>query len=154
AAFAALLRRHGRMVWGVCRRLLGQAQDAEDAFQATFFALAREAAALSRSDSVGGWLCRVAARTAGHVRAAHSRRLRGEGAVAGLAEVPVPPAEPQDWRDVVHEEVGRLPALYREALVLCELEGLSRKEGARRLGVPEGTLSSRLAAARRLLGDR
>jgi RNA polymerase sigma factor (sigma-70 family) len=154
AAFADLLRRHGRMVWAVCRRILTDPQDAEDAFQGAFFALARKAASLSRCESVGGWLYRVAARAAGHVRTANARRLARERPTGHLPEVATGPAEPQDWREVLHQEVGRLPEVYREALVLCELEGLGRKEAARRLGVPEGTVSSRLAAAKRLLGER
>jgi RNA polymerase sigma factor (sigma-70 family) len=153
-AFAVVLRRHGGLVWGVCRGVLGQTQDAEDAFQGTFLALARKANALSGCESVGGWLYRVASRTALHARAAISRRCTRERSVGNLPDVASHPAEPQDWHAVLHEEIAGLPDVYRQALVLCELEGVNRREGAHLLGIPEGTLSSRLAAARRLLGKR
>jgi RNA polymerase sigma factor (sigma-70 family) len=153
-AFATLLRRHGRMVWGVCRSTVGHAQDAEDAFQATFLALARKAGSLSGSESVGGWLYRVAFRIAVHARAANARRSSRERSVDNLPDVASVTSGPEDWYAVLHQEIAGLPDVYQQALVLCELEGVSRREGAQRLGVPEGTLSSRLAAARRLLGER
>ncbi len=153
-AFAALLQRYGRMVWGVCRSTVRHTQDAEDAFQSTFLTLARKAGSLSRSESVGGWLYRVAAHTAAHARAANARRSSRERLVDNPPEVASVTPEFQDWHAVLHQEIAGLPDVYRQALVLCELEGVSRREGARRLGVPEGTLSSRLAAARRLLGER
>jgi RNA polymerase sigma factor (sigma-70 family) len=153
-AFASLLGRHGGMVWAVCRRVLGHAQDAEDAFQGTFLALAQRASSLAHCESVGGWLFRVATRTAAHAKAANARRRSRERSVGELPEVAVASSEPQDWHAVLQQEIGGLPEVYRQALVLCELEGVSRREGARLLGVPEGTLSSRLAAARRLLGER
>jgi RNA polymerase sigma factor (sigma-70 family) len=142
------------MVWGVCRGALNQVQDAEDAFQATFLALARKAGSLRHSASVGGWLYRVASRTAVHARTTNAHRRANERSAGHLPDVAVAPVEPQDWQVVLHQEIAGLPDIYRQALVLCELEGKSRREGARLLGVPEGTLSSRLAAARRLLGER
>jgi RNA polymerase sigma factor (sigma-70 family) len=153
-SFAALIQRYGRLVWGVCRSTLAHTQDAEDAFQQSFLVLARKAASLSRSESIGGWLYRVAAHTAAHTRAANARRSSRERLVGDLPDVMSDPPEFQDWHAVLHQEIAGLPDVYRQALVLCELEGVSRREGARRLGVPEGTLSSRLAAARRLLGER
>jgi RNA polymerase sigma factor (sigma-70 family) len=153
-AFTALVRRHGSMVWGVCRRVLHHVQDAEDAFQAAFLVLAQKAAAVARYASVGGWLYRVAERAAGQARTAGARRRGRERLLGDLPDAEAAPAEPQDWRAVLHQEVERLPAAYRAAVVLCELEERPRREAARLLGVPEGTLSSRLAAARRLLSRR
>jgi RNA polymerase sigma factor (sigma-70 family) len=151
AAFTALVQRHGRMVLGVCRRVLRHTQDAEDAFQATFLVLACKAGAVLRRESLGSWLYGVAYRTAQEAR---SRRRYREKQVEQMPQPLVLPVEPQDWRSVLDEELSRLPEKYRAALILCELEGLSRKEAAGRLGLPEGTLSSRLATGRRILGER
>jgi RNA polymerase sigma factor (sigma-70 family) len=153
AAFAALVRRHGPMVLGTCRRVLGHAQDAEDAFQATFLVLARKAAAVRR-DALAGWLHGVAHRVALEARSAAARRRARERQVGELPQPEVPPAEPQDWRPLLDRELSLLREEYRSAVVLCDLEGRSRKEAARLLGVPEGTLSSRLARARALLARR
>src|SRR5262245_326915 len=155
AAFEVLVRRHGAMVLGVCRRVLGHAQDAEDAFQATFLVLVRRAAAIRKRDSVGNWLYGVAYRTSLEARAAAARRHATERQVSTMPEPAVGPAEPLgDLRAVLDAELARLPEKYRAALVLCDLQGHARREAARQLGVPEGTLSSRLAAGRRLLADR
>ncbi len=155
AAFAALVRRHGPMVLGVCRRLLGHAQDAEDAFQATFLVLVRRAGAIRRRESVGSWLYGVAYRTSLEARGAAARRRSVEHQVATLPEPAVePPSDASDLRLVLDEELNRLPSGYRAAVVLCDLEGCSRREAAGQLGIPEGTLSSRLATARRLLARR
>ncbi len=155
AAFAALLRRHGRMVLGVCRRVLGNRHDAEDAFQATFLVLARKAATVEPRERVGNWLYGVAYRTALDARAADYRRRKRE---RPLEHMPEPVAAPQEtWpelRFLLDQELSRLPDKYRTPVVLCELEGRTRKEVARQLAIPEGTLSSRLAAARRLLAAR
>jgi RNA polymerase sigma factor (sigma-70 family) len=152
AAFAALVRRHGAMVLGVCRRVLGHEQDAEDAFQATFLVLARKAASIDSSRAVGSWLYGVAYRAALKAREAASRRRARERA-AGQRRVEEWPALLECHEDL-DREIARLPEVYRTAVVLCELQGLSRKEAARQLGCPEGTLSSRLAKARRLLAGR
>jgi RNA polymerase sigma factor (sigma-70 family) len=152
AAFAALMRRHGPMVLGVCRRILGHEQDAEDAFQATFLVLARKAASVVPSDAVGNFLYGVAYRAALKAREAAARRRARERRVPGRLTEERP--GPDTYRDDLDREIARLPDVYRSAVVLCELEGLSRKEAARRLGCPEGTLSSRLAKARRLLARR
>jgi RNA polymerase sigma factor (sigma-70 family) len=154
AAFATLVRRHGPMVYGVCRRVLGRDHDAEDAFQAAFLVLARKAGAVVKRESVGSWLYGVAHRTALEARSALARLRARERQTADLPHPAVGPAEPQDWRPLLDRELSRLPEKYRAAVVLCDLEGRPRKEAAVRLRVPEGTLSSRLAAARRILARR
>jgi RNA polymerase sigma factor (sigma-70 family) len=155
AAFEALVKRHGAMVLGVCRRVLGNHHDAEDAFQATFLVLARRAGCLRARELVGNWLYGTAYRTALEARATLARRRTKERQVA---EMPQPEVEPDTvWRELrpfLDQELSRLPEKYRMAIVLCDLEGHSRKEVARHLKVPEGTLSSRLATARRLLASR
>jgi RNA polymerase sigma factor (sigma-70 family) len=155
AAFEALVRRHGPMVLGVCRRLLGNAHDAEDAFQATFLVLVRKAASVVPRELVGNWLYGVAYRTALTARTAAVRRGAMERQVRDMPEPEAPQEciEP-DWRPLLDQELSPLPGKYRVPVVLCELEGRSRKEVARQLGIPEGTLSSRLATARRMLARR
>jgi RNA polymerase sigma factor (sigma-70 family) len=154
-AFAELVARHGSLVFGVCERLLGHRQDAEDAFQATFLLLARKASSVRWTNTAGPWLYEVARRIALEARTTRDRRRARERPMSSEVPPPeVPPVEPQDWRPLFDDELGRLPEKYRTALVLCELEGRSRKDTARLLGVPEGTLSSRLAAARRMLAER
>jgi RNA polymerase sigma factor (sigma-70 family) len=154
AAFAALVRRHGPMVLGVCRRVLGDAHHAEDAFQATFLVLARKAGSVVRRDSLGCWLYQVAYHTALEAGAANARRRAWERPMKDMPHPEVAAAEAQDWRPLLDRELSRLPEKYRAAIVLCDLEGRTRKEAARLLGVPEGTLSSRLAAGRQLLAKR
>jgi RNA polymerase sigma factor (sigma-70 family) len=152
AAFEELVLRHGGMVLGVCRRVLGNAHDAEDAFQAAFLVLARKAASLRRPDLVGNFLYGVAHRIARQVkRASACRRVKEARAAKPEA---APPGDRGEWREVLDQELSRLPTVYRTALVLCDLEGLSRQESARRLGWPEGTLSGRLSRARKLLAQR
>jgi RNA polymerase sigma factor (sigma-70 family) len=153
AAFAALVRRHGPMVFGVCRRVLRNHHDAEDAFQATFLVLARKAAAV-RCDAVGSFLYAVAYRTCLEARTVNARRRARERPVEDLPAPAVAPPQPQDWRPLLDGALSRLPDKYRVPVVLCDLEGLSRQEAARALGVPEGTLSSRLARAHALLARR
>jgi RNA polymerase sigma factor (sigma-70 family) len=157
AAFAALVERHGPMVLGVCRRVLGDRHEAEDAFQATFLVLARKAGAIARREQLANWLHGVASRTALDARArANRRRAREHRAFSGAAAGIRPDDGPErgELRAVLDEELARLPASYRGAVVLCELDGLSRQAAARRLGIPEGTLSSRLARAKDLLRHR
>jgi RNA polymerase sigma-70 factor (ECF subfamily) len=154
-AFEALVRRHGPMVLGVCRRLLRHAHDAEDAFQATFLVLARKAASLRSRELVGNWLYGTAYRTALGARGMIARRQARERQVEDMPEPLAEAAAP--WADLLpllDQELNRLPEKYRVPVVLCELEGKSRKEAARLLGLPEGTLSWRLARARQLLARR
>ncbi len=153
AAFAALVRRHGPMVLSVCRRMLHHTHDAEDCFQATFLVLARKAATVKR-ESVGSWLYAVAYRTSLESRAVNARRRARERQVQDMPHPEVRPPEAQDWRPWLDQELNRLPEKYRAAIVLCDLEGRSRKEAARLLRLSEGTLSSRLARGRRLLAQR
>src|SRR5262249_30017333 len=135
AAFTALLERHGSMVLGVCRRVLGHPQDAEDACQATFLVLARKAASIRKRTSLASWLHGVAFRIA--------RKLRGKRALpasAALPEVAVAGGAEAElsWREVravLDEELERLPERYRAPLLLCCLEGLTRDEAASRLGL-------------------
>jgi RNA polymerase sigma factor (sigma-70 family) len=154
-AFEALVRRHGPLVLGVCRRVLRQEQDAEDAFQATFLVLARKAASLRARERLGNWLYGVAYRTAMQARATVARRQAREKQVQ---DMPDPRVEPEPaWRELLpllDQELNRLPDKYRVPVVLCDLEGKSRKEAARLLGLPEGTLSWRLAHARKMLARR
>lgn len=154
AAFAILVKRHGPMVWGVCRRLLHQ-HDAEDAFQATFLVLARKAASIRSKETVANWLYGVAHQTALHARRTAARRRAKEVQVTKMPDTES--VEPDVWADlqpVLDEELSRLPDIYRAVIVHCDLEGLTRKEVARRLGVPEGTVAGRLARARTMLAKR
>jgi RNA polymerase sigma factor (sigma-70 family) len=143
------------MVWGVCRRILRNYHDAEDAFQATFLVLVRKAAFVLPREMVANWLYGVARQTALKARATVARRAGRERQVATMPE---PAERDQDlWSDlqpVLDEELSRLPEKYRGVLVLCDLEGKTRKEAARQLHVPEGTVAGRLARARTMLARR
>jgi RNA polymerase sigma factor (sigma-70 family) len=154
-AFEALLQRHGPMVWGVCRRVLHRDQDAEDAFQSTFLVLTRKAAALRSKESVGAWLYGVAHRLALNARAAALRRGVRESRV-GQRPAPDALAEitGREMQAVLDEELARLPEKWRAPLLLCCLEGAARDEAARRLGLPLGTLKSRLERGRERLRAR
>jgi RNA polymerase sigma factor (sigma-70 family) len=147
AAFEVLVWRHGPMVWATCRRVLRHQQDAEDAFQATFLALARAAGTLGCRQAVAGWLHRVAMNSALNMKA----RRRSIGLTD---DVSVPPAPDGELSSVVDEELERLPHRMRAAFVLCCLEGMSSAEAARELGCPVGTVDSRLHAARARLRER
>ena len=152
AAFEALLRRHGPMVLGVCQRVLRNVHDAEDAFQATFLVLARKAASVMPRDMVGNWLYGVAYRTAMKARAMNAKRHLKEKQARTAHQAGREAHE--ELLERLDHELNRLPDKYRVSVVLCELEGRSRKEVARLLGVPEGTLSWRLAQAKKLLARR
>jgi RNA polymerase sigma factor (sigma-70 family) len=155
AAFGELVRRLGPMVLGVCRRVSGDAHLADDAFQATFLVLARRAAEVP-PEAVRGWLYGVAVRTAREARSVSARRRARELPVATPPDRPVnsPEAPDADALRVLDEEIAALPEHLRAAVVLCELDGASRKVAADRLGIPEGTVRSRLAKARKVLAAR
>src|SRR5262245_47771105 len=155
AAFAALVKRHGPMVWGLCRRLLRHAQDAEDGFQATFLVLVRKASAIRKQESVGGWLYAVAFRIAHKLRASAARRQAGETAFVECADPHT--ADDLRWADVqlvLHEELNRLPDKYRAPLLLCYLQGKTRDEAANQLGWSLGVCRGLLDRGRALLRDR
>ncbi len=152
-AFEALVRRHGPMVLRVCRRVLGDAHDAEDAFQATFLVLAQRAPAVRKGASVASWLHGVAYRVAGKARTRAARARPACAAPAAQGDA----ADEVSWREVrsvLDAELGRLPEECRAPLVLCYLEGLTQDEAARRLGWNARTLRRRLGQGRRLLRVR
>jgi len=155
AALEALVRRHGSMVWGVCHRTLRNHHDAEDAFQATFLVLVRKAASIYPPAKVGNWLYGVARQTALKSRATRAKRRWRERPVT---QMPEPAVTEQDlWSDVqplLDHELSQLPEKYRTVIVLCELEGKTQREAARQLGLPEGTVASRVARARTMLAKR
>jgi RNA polymerase sigma factor (sigma-70 family) len=151
-ALAALVRRHAQMVWGVCRRLLNH-HDAEDAFQATFLVLVRKAADVPRQ-AVANWLYGVARQTAVRLRAMAAKQGLRERQVVNMPEPTVPEVPDAALQRVVDEELSRLPDHYRSVVVLCDLEDMTRKEAAQQLGIPEGSVASRLARARTLLKKR
>src|SRR5262249_27203453 len=149
AAIAALLDRHSRLVWAVCRGLLPSDADAEDAFQATFVALFRGAARIRHTPSLAPWLHTAATRVAKQVRLAAARR-RGRERRAARAEAAPAEGSNERWEALnlaVHEEIDRLPARLRAAFVLCVLEGHRHRDAAAQLGVPVGTVSARVSRA-------
>jgi RNA polymerase sigma factor (sigma-70 family) len=148
ASFEALLKRHGPMVLAVCRRVLRNEHDAEDAFQSTFLVLIRKAGGIRKPEAIASWLYGVAYLCARKARQLNARRRLIEAQAAR-------PGFPQpDAGKSLDEEISALPEPYRTALVLCELQGRSRREVASSLNIPEGTLSSRLAMARKMLAKR
>ena len=150
-AFAALVDRHGPMVLRVCRGVLGERADAEDAFQATFLVLARKSGILRVRDTIGPWLHAVALRTARHALADRVRRGRHDRRAAPREATACPPVGIEEDGAVLHQEVDRLPEALRRPIVLCYLEGLTHEQAADRLGWPVGTVRSRLARGRNRL---
>ncbi len=155
SAFETLVRRHSRLVWGVCHRILGHIQEAEDAFQATFLVLARDPSKSRRWGSTSGFLYGVArrvslkARQRGVARAARLGNLR-----PSAASDPIASAAARELQSMLDQEIERLPGAYRAVFIECVLNGKSRSEAASELGIKEGTLSARLARARLLLRTR
>ncbi len=155
SAFAVLVRRHGPMVLHVCRRVLGHQQDAEDAFQATFLVLARNAVSLRNKSALASFLHGTAYRIALTAKRSATRRRKHEGQASARSSVN-PPDELlwHEVRTLLDEEIARLPEIYRSVFVLCCLENLSQEEAGRRLGLKERTVSNRLAEARKRLQQR
>ena len=148
-AFRELVERHGTLVFGVCNRILRHQQDAEDAFQAVFIVLARRAADVWPRDAIGSWLYGVASRVALKARILRDRRLQHEGVSIsedrdGIVRHEVSSVD-FETVETIDRAVRKLPEVYRAAVVACDLQGLSRKDAAGRLGWTEGTLSGRLA---------
>ena len=153
-AFSALVRRHGPMVWGVCYRMLSR-EDAEDAFQATFLVLVHKAASITPRERVGNWLYGVARRSALLARRTTARQRLREVQVTTFPEARSEP--PDQWQEatfLLDQELSRLPEKHRAVIVLCDLQGQTRREAARALGVPEGTVAGWLARARTTLAKR
>jgi RNA polymerase sigma factor (sigma-70 family) len=155
AAFEALVRRHGPMVLGVCRRVLHHVHDAEDAFQATFLVLVRRAGSLRDPELLANFLYGVACRVARKARTRLARQSQCERRGTSMpAEDVYSDLAWQELRSVLDEELHALPAKYQAPLVLCYLEGLTNEEAARRLGWPAGSISYRLAKGREMLRHR
>jgi RNA polymerase sigma factor (sigma-70 family) len=156
AAFELLLWRHGPMVWGLCRRILHDHHEAEDAFQATMLVLARKAGSIGHYHSVASWLYKVAYRIALRARAGSGRRARLEKQLRLLprSEGFRDPEHPADLRQVIDEELIRLPEKYRAPVVLCYLQNKTNEEAAKLLRWPVGTVKTRLLQAREFLGQR
>ncbi len=154
-AFETLVRRHGPMVLGVCRRVIGDRHEAEDAFQATFLVLVRKARSVVPREMVGNWLYGVAYHTAIKARAVQAKRHRREQLRTKMPEPEAPASKAwDDLQPLLDQELSRLPDKYRVPIVLVDLEGKTRKEAAQQLGWPEGSVSSRLSRARELLARR
>jgi RNA polymerase sigma factor (sigma-70 family) len=154
-AFAALVRRHGPMVWGVCHRVLHRHHDAEDAFQATFLVLVRKAASIASRELLANWLYGVAHRTALKAQALTAKRHARESQLTAMPERDALERDfCNDLQPVLDQELSNLPDKYRIPIVLCVLEGKTRKEASRQLGLPEGTVAAQLARGRALLAKR
>jgi RNA polymerase sigma factor (sigma-70 family) len=155
AAFAALVARHGPMVLGVCRRILHDSHDADDAFQAAFLVLARKAARLNSRWPLGSWLYTVARNLSLKLRARLARRRSHEKKGPPMSMLPERDATAwHEVREVLDTELGHLPEKYRAPLVLCHLQGMTQAEAAQELGWPDGSMAKRLARAQELLRDR
>ena len=154
-AFAELVHRHAPAVYAQCRRHLTNPPDLDDAFQATFVVLVRKAGAIRSPEKLAAWLCGVADRVARTVRKRNTKRGRQERPLDTASGPSVPPEHPEtDLRAVLDDELAKLPPTYREVVLLCDVDGVPRREAAKRLGVPDGTLSNRLSRARAMLGQR
>ena len=155
SAFEAIVERYGPLVWGVCRRVLRDHHDAEDAFQATFLVLARKAASVMPREKLGNWLYGVAFQTAMNAKTTRAKRRVRERPAWEMTE---PEAVPDEHADELlsrlDREVARLPEKYRMPIILCELEGKTHRQAAEQLGWPVGTVSGRLSRARALLASR
>jgi RNA polymerase sigma factor (sigma-70 family) len=154
AAFAALVARHGPLVWNVCQSISSDSHAAEDAFQATFLILVRNAASIRRRETLAPWLHGVARRVAVRAKAAIGRRRRQETRVAEMKTTSQPDRLRNEELEALHEEIGRLPEKYRSAVILCHLEGCTHAEAARVLKCPAGTVNVRVSRARELLRNR
>jgi RNA polymerase sigma factor (sigma-70 family) len=155
SAFAEILQRHGPLVLRVCRQVLQQPHDADDAFQATFMVLARQAGAIRQGQSLPGWLYKVAYHIAVQVRSrAVNRQVHEELVAAMRREQTTDPSEGKDVWPILHDELNRLPSKYRTPMVLCYLDGLTNEEAAGQLNCPVGTVKTRLNRARDLLRNR
>jgi RNA polymerase sigma factor (sigma-70 family) len=155
AVFEAIVHRHGPMVWGVCRRVLRDHHDAEEAFQATLLVLARKAASVMPREKLGNWLYGVAYQTAMKARATRAKRRARESQRPDMPESgAVREDHLADLLSQLDRELSRLPDKYRVPIILCELEGKTHKEAAEQLGWPIGTLSGRLSRARAMLARR
>jgi RNA polymerase sigma factor (sigma-70 family) len=154
-AFAELVRRHAPAVYAVCRRQLSDSHTLDDAFQAVFVVLSRKAAAITKPELLAGWLHGVADRVARKARARQAKQAGREYPLGVTSEPFASSPEPEaDLRVVLEEELRQLPPEYREAVMLCDVDGLSRRAAAKHLGIPDATLSNRLARARAMLGRR
>ncbi len=154
-AIGAIIRRHGPMIFGVCKRFLPEHHDAEDAFQAVFLVFIRRADSIHPRSQLANWLYGVAFKTARKTRAYLGKkrsRERSTDKVPDLRDTHCP--EWSDFWSILDRELERLPAIYRAPIILCDLEGKSRREAAHLLGIVDGTLSGRLARARRQLAAR
>jgi RNA polymerase sigma-70 factor (ECF subfamily) len=155
AVFEAIVRRHGPMVWGVCRRVLRDHHDAEDAFQATFLVLALKSASIMPREKLGNWLYGVAYQTAMKARVRTTRRRGKEVQVSRMPEPEVPSSDLRgEATELLDHELSQLPERYRIPVILCEFEGRTHKEAASQLGWPIGTVSSRLSRAKSMLARR
>jgi len=162
AAFSELVQRHAGLVWSACQRMLRHTDDADDAFQATFFVLARKARSLQGQESIAGWLYETARRTSLKLRATTARRrevedLAGrqrEDAAATSGASPVTQAAVHELAEILDAELASLPPRFREVILLCQVEGLTREEVAKRLGVGIGAVKDRLERGREQLRSR
>ncbi|MFT3883239.1 MAG: sigma-70 family RNA polymerase sigma factor [Gemmatales bacterium] len=153
SAASELVKRHGPMVWGVCRRRVGQTSDAEDAFQAVWLVFARRAGSVHPPEALGRWLYGVAVNVAKKARAVALKRHRRELAITS-DPIKLEKEEHSELSALIDEEVSRLPEKYRTVFILCELSDKSRREAGAALGWPEGTIATRLAKARSILASR
>lgn len=154
-AFGILVRRHGRLVWGVCRRVLFREQDIEDAFQATFVVLANKAASLRHPEMLGSWLFGVARRIALKARSRGKLIASLEGVIPASGDAdPLAAISARELLDILDEELARLPDRYRAPLILCCLQGKTRDEAAKQLNWSVGSLKGRLERGRQLLEQR